>query len=69
MAEKGILPGSEHLYYAGQALMAEQSGNYEEAAKQWRKASGASLKRDSAVLYEEAAKRCERTSKEKFGVE
>ncbi len=68
MAEKGTPAGSEYLHYAGLALVAEKTGNYEEAAKQWRKASDASSKLDSAVLYEEAAKRCERRSKEQFGV-
>jgi hypothetical protein len=52
------------LYYANLAVVAEQAGNYEDAAKMWRRASVASPKLDSVVLYEEAAKRCERRSKE-----
>jgi hypothetical protein len=66
MAKKRTAVDSGRLYYANLALMAEQAGNYEDAAKQWRIASGASLKPDSIILYEEAAKRCERRSKEKF---
>lgn len=67
MAEKGTAVDPGILYYANLAVMAEQTGDYEYAAKQWRRASGASLKRDSIVLYEEAAKRCERRSKEETG--
>jgi hypothetical protein len=60
MANRGTEGDSGHLYYANLAVAAEQAGNYEDAAQQWRRASGASLKPDSIVLYEEAAKRCER---------
>ena len=67
MAKKGPAVDSGNLYYANLAVVAEQAGNYEDAAKQWRRASGASLKPDSIVLYEEAAKRCERRSKEELG--
>ncbi len=67
MAKKGPAVDSGNLYYANLAVVAEQAGNYEDAAKQWRRASGASRKPDSIVLYEEAAKRCERRSKEEFG--
>ncbi len=66
MAKKGTVVDSEALYYANLAVMAEKAGNYEDAAKQWRKASEGSLKRDAAGLYEEAAKRCERKSKKKL---
>jgi hypothetical protein len=67
MAKKGTAGDAAPLYYANLAVVAEQTGNYEDAAKQWRRASGASLKADSIVLYEEAAKRCERRSKGEFG--
>ncbi len=67
MAGKGIAVDSMRLYYANLALMAEQAGNYEEAGKHWRRASCASSTPASIILYEEAAKRCERRSKEKFG--
>ena len=67
MATKETAGDHRYLYYANLAVVAEQAGNYEDAAQQWRRASGASLKRDSIVLYEEAAKRCERRSKEEFG--
>ena len=66
MAKNGTAVDSARLYYANLALMAEQVGDYEDAAKQWRRAAGASLKPESIVLYEEAAKRCERRSKERF---
>ena len=58
-------PGT--LHHASLAVLAEQAGNYEDAARQWRVASGASLNPGSSALYEEAAKRCERRLKEKFG--
>jgi len=67
MAGKDTVVDSGILHYAHLAVMAERTGDYEDAAKQWRKASGASLKPDKIVLYEEAAKRCERRSKEKTG--
>lgn len=67
MVKKGTAVDPANLYYANLAVAAEQAGNYEDAAKQWRRASGASLKPDSIALYEEAAKRCERKSKEEFG--
>ncbi len=60
MTTKETTSDPRHLYYANLAVVAEQAGNYEDAAQQWRRASGASLKPDSMVLYEEAAKRCER---------
>lgn len=65
MAKKETAADSECLRYAGLALLAEQAGDYESAAEQWRRASGISPRPDRAVLYEEAAKRCERRSKEK----
>jgi len=67
MAKNGTAGDFGQLYYANLAVVAEQAGNYEDAAKQWRRASGASLRADSVILYEEAAKRCERRSKEEFG--
>ena len=67
MTEKGTGGGSGILYYANLAVMAERTGNYEDAAKQWRRASGASPNPDTMVLYEEAAKRCERRSKQETG--
>ncbi len=67
MAGKGTAVDSSTLYYANLAIAAERVGNYADAAEQWRKASGASLKPESIVLYEEAAKRCERRSKEGYG--
>ena len=67
MAKKRTAVDPGTLRYANRAVLAEQAGDYEDAAKQWRGASGASLKPDTIVLYEEAAKRCERTSKEKSG--
>jgi hypothetical protein len=67
MAEKGTAVDSGILYYANLAVMAERTGDYEYAAKQWRRAPGASLKPDSIALYEEAAKRCERRSKKETG--
>jgi hypothetical protein len=67
MAKKQTSADSAILYYANLAVVAEQAGNYEDAAKQWRRASGASPKPASMVLYEEAAKRCERKLKEEFG--
>jgi hypothetical protein len=67
MEKKGTAGDSGHLYYANLAVLSEQAGNYKDAAKQWRSASGASLKADCVVLYEEAAKRCERRSNEEFG--
>lgn len=67
MAKNEMSLDSGYLYYANLAVFAEQAGNYEDAAKQWRRASGASLKPDSIILYEEAAKRCERRSKEECG--
>ena len=66
MAKRSTEVDSCTLHYANLAVLAERAGNYEDAANQWRAASGASLKPDSIVLYEEAAKRCERKSKEKF---
>ncbi len=60
MAKKATAGDYAYLYYANLAVVAEQAGNYEDAAEQWRRASVASLKPDSIVLYEEAAKRCER---------
>jgi len=63
MAKEETSADSRFLYYANLAVAAEQAGNYEDAAKQWRRASGASLRMDSIVLYEEAAKRCERKLK------
>ena len=67
MGGKGTAVDSGILHYANLAVMAERTGNYEEAAKHWRRASGASLKPDKIVFYEEAAKRCERRSKEETG--
>jgi hypothetical protein len=67
MAKKGTEGDTVHLYYANLAVVAERTGNYEDAAKQWHNASGASLKADSILLYKEAAKRCERRSKEQCG--
>lgn len=64
MAEKETVADFEPLHYANLAVLAEQAGDYEEAAKQWHKASGASLRRDSFLLYGEAAKRCERKASE-----
>lgn len=67
MGKKGVAVDSRTLCYANQAVLAEQAGNYEDAAKQWRLASGSSQVPQATVLYEEAAKRCERKSKEKLG--
>ncbi len=67
MAKKGTEGDSVYLYYANLAVVAERAGNYKDAAKQWHSASGTSLKPDSILLYEEAAKRCERRSKEQCG--
>jgi hypothetical protein len=67
MAKKGTVVDSDTLHYANLAVLAEQAGNYDDAAKQWRSASGASVKADLIALYEEAAKRCERRSREKLG--
>lgn len=66
MAKKPKASKNEHLQYANLAVLAEQAGDYADAAKHWREASQASVKIDSIVLYEEAAKRCERRSKENF---
>lgn len=66
MAKKETTGDTGYLHYANLAVVAEQTGNFEDAAKQWHRASGASPKPDSAILYEEAAKRCERKSKEEF---
>ena len=66
MAAKGPVLDDRTLYYANLAVLAEQAGNYEDAAKQWRSASGSSVKADTIALYEEAAKRCERRSREKL---
>ncbi|MEN6439640.1 MAG: hypothetical protein ABFD97_13785 [Syntrophobacter sp.] len=55
---------SEALHFANLAVMAEQAGNYEEAAKHWAGASEASSGRDKMILYKEAAKRCLRRSKQ-----
>jgi hypothetical protein len=67
MAQKGTPVDPRILYHANLAVMAELGGNYEDAAMQWRRASVASLRPDSIVLYEEAAKRCERRLAEEFG--
>ncbi len=67
MAKKATAVDSGHLYYANLAVVEEQAGNYENAAKQWRRASCASVEPDTIILYEEAAKRCERRSKEESG--
>jgi hypothetical protein len=64
MAKKGTEIDSGTLYYANLAVLAEQAGNYESAAEQWCTASRASPNPDTSILYEEAAKRCERRSKE-----
>ncbi len=64
MAKKGSAVDSMRLHYANLAVLAEQAGNFEDAARQWRRASEASLKLDSTLLYEEAAKRCERKLQE-----
>ena len=66
MATKGPVVDDCTLYYANLAVLAEQAGNYEDAAKQWRSASGASVNADTIGLYEEAAKRCERRSRMKL---
>jgi hypothetical protein len=63
MAKKGTAVDSSALYYANLAVLTEQVGNFQDAAKQWRRASAASLKPEAMVLYEEAAKRCERRSR------
>jgi hypothetical protein len=63
MARKRTSEDSRRLHFANLALTAEEEGNYEEAAEQWRKASGASLNRGNVILYEEAAKRCEQRSR------
>lgn len=60
LAKKGTTVDSGHLYYIHLALLAEQAGNYEDAAKQWRRASSASLQRDRITLYED---RCEEVRK------
>ena len=67
MAKKSTEVDSCTLHYANLAVLAERAGNYEDAARQWRVASGASLNPESSALYEEAAKRCERRLKEKIG--
>jgi hypothetical protein len=67
MAKETAVNDSGPLYYAGLAVSAEQAGNYEYAAKQWRRASGESTRADSIILYEEAAKRCDGRSREGFG--
>jgi hypothetical protein len=64
MAKKQAAVDTRNLYYANLAVTAELAGDYEEAAKNWRSASMASSQADSMILYEEAAKRCERRSKE-----
>jgi hypothetical protein len=64
MARKRTALDVERLYYANLAVTAEQAGNFEDAANQWRRAAGASVKSDVVLLYEEAAKRCERRSQE-----
>ncbi len=64
MEKKGKAADSKVLNYANLAVLAEQAGNYEDAARQWQSASGASLEPRAIVLYEEAAKRCERKAKE-----
>jgi hypothetical protein len=66
MVQKGTVADPRVLYHANLAVMAELGGNYEDAVKQWRRASVASLRRDCIVLYEEAAKRCERRLAEQF---
>jgi hypothetical protein len=68
MAKTGTAFDSGTLYYANLAVLAEQAGDYEDAAKQWRMASTVSLKPETIVLYEEAAKRCERRSKDNLGL-
>ncbi len=63
MAEKRRVVDSEALQFANLAILAEKVCNYEDAAQYWRKASESTQKTDAVVLYEEAAKRCERKSK------
>jgi len=65
MAKKGAAVDCGTLYYANLAVLAERAGNYEDAAKQWRRASAASLKPEAMALYEEAAKR---RSMQEFGL-
>lgn len=62
MRASGTAGDIVRLHYANLAVVAEQAGDYEDAAKQWRRAADASLEKGTIVLYEEAAKRCERRS-------
>ena len=66
MAKKGKAVDLARLYYANLAVVAEQAGDYKDAANQWRRASDVSQRQDNILLYEEAAKRCEQKSKETF---
>lgn len=67
MAKKEAAVGSERFYHANLAIMAEEAGNYLDAAGHWRKASAVSSEPAKIVLYEEAAKRCERKANEIVG--
>ncbi len=67
MTNKGSVLDTECFYFANLAVLAEQVGNFVDAAAQWRRASGAAPNPGSMLLYEEAAKRCERRLKERSG--
>ncbi len=66
MAKKEKMVDSATLHHANLAVLAEQAGNYEDAANQWRKASETSPKPDVSALYAEAAKRCDRRLNKKI---
>ena len=51
MAKKETADGLGYLYYANLAVVAELAGNYDDAAMQWRQASGASPKAGPASFY------------------
>ncbi len=63
MAKKGKIVDTKALAHANLAVIAEQAGNFEDAAKYWQEASDASLNPNTRILYGEAAKRCDRKSK------
>ncbi len=69
MAKRGKTVDGRALYYANLAIIAEKTENYEDAARQWRCASEATIQAEAVGLYEEAAKRCERRARVKLGEE
>ena len=64
--KKKTVVDSGALYYANLAILAERNGDYENASRQWHRASEASLKPDAMLLYENASDRCERRAREKM---